>query len=358
MLAQVYNAVCQGKPSNFLLVLALLPTLVSLSLMSLVRIHESAATADDKKHLNSLSAAALIISTYLMTLIILDNILTLSTLAHVSTLVLLLLLLTSPLVIAIKAESENMIKKTSVTFSHERANPLLVTIDEEEQDMNILQAIRTVNFWLLFLAMICGLGSGMATINNMSQLGQSLGYSSLEITSFVSLWSIWNFLGRFGAGYLSDYLLHTRGWARQVLTAATLAAMSAGHVVIASGFAGNLYLGSMLVGVCYGSQWSLIPTITSEIFGVRHMGTIFNTIGIASPIGSYILSVRVIGYMYDKEASGNTCFGTHCFMLSFLVMAAVAFFGFLVALGLLFRTRRFYQTVVLRRLKYVSIQGK
>ncbi|CAB4280902.1 unnamed protein product [Prunus armeniaca] len=75
--------------------------------------------------------------------------------------------------------------------------------------------------------------------------------------------------------------------------------------------------------------WSLMPTITSEIFGVLHMGTIFNAITIAAPVGSYIFSVRVIGYIYDKEASTawNTCTGTHCFRLSFLIMACATFLG-------------------------------
>ncbi|CAB4311312.1 unnamed protein product [Prunus armeniaca] len=75
--------------------------------------------------------------------------------------------------------------------------------------------------------------------------------------------------------------------------------------------------------------WSLMPTITSEIFGLLHMGTIFNAITIAAPVGSYIFSVRVIGYIYDKEASTawNTCTGTHCFRLSFLIMACATFLG-------------------------------
>ncbi|GMN45805.1 hypothetical protein TIFTF001_014994 [Ficus carica] len=392
ILVQVYDTLCKGKPSTFLLVLALLPTVISILLMPLVRIHES-STGGEKKHLNSFSAVALIIVAYLMVIIILEIILTFSTWASISSFVLLLLLLTSPLGIAIKAESEDSIYRTAETSSTE-SDPLLDNfypttsskissdknpLDYEEQassadtqvkvtsgsdispveevDINLFQAMRTVNFWLLFLAMICGMGSGLATINNMSQLGQSLGYTSQEITSFVSLWSIWNFLGRFGAGYLSDYFLHTRGWARPSLMAVTLATMTAGHIIIASSFSGNLYLGSILVGICYGSQWSLMPTITSELFGVTHMGTIFNTIAIASPVGSYIFSVRVIGYMYDKEASGNTCTGTHCFMLSFFVMASVACFGCLVGIALFFRTRRFYQSVVLRRLQYSSRQG-
>ena len=368
--------------------LALLPTLVSILLLSLVRIYE-ANKGDEKKYLNAFSVVALIICVYLMIIIILNNILTFSTWSRISTFVLLLLLLASPLGIAVKAHCEEL--KGAEETSPIASNPLLdkyqpstssqssleenssyykelpssdqgqvkITSDHslvssEEGEMNLLQAMCTTNFWLLFLAMLSGMGAGVATINNMNQLGHSLGYTTLEITSFVSLWSIWNFLGRLGAGYLSDFLLHKRGWARPLLIAITQAIMALGHIIIASGFPENLYVGSILVGICYGSQWSLMPTISKEIFGIRNMGTIFNTIAVASPVGSYIFSVKIIGYIYDKEASGNTCIGTHCFMTSFSIMAAVDCIGCLVAISLFFRTKRFYQLVVLKRLQHSS----
>ena len=386
ILIQMYDTLCKGEPSTYLLMLALLPTLVSLVLMFLVRIYK-ATTADDKKHLNGFSAVALSIAGYLMIIIILENIFTLPLWARISTFILLLILVVSPLGIAIKAlreDSNRSLQKYSIETNlltdnaEQITSPKFSTAEDpveyhqlpsgdskvkgtsddkmllNEEQLNLLQAMRTVNFWMLFIAMICGMGSGLATINNMSQIGESLNYTTTEINSLVSLWSIWNFLGRFGAGYVSDYFLHSRGWARPLLMAFTLATMTAGHIVIASGFPGNLYVGSILVGICYGSQWSLMPTISSEIYGVRHMGTIFNTIAIASPVGSYIFSVRVIGYFYDKEASGedDSCSGTHCFRLSFFIMASVAFLGFIVAVALFFRTKRFYQLVVLRRLRH------
>ena len=360
--------------------LALLPTLVSLLLMSLVRIHEP-NKEDEKKYLTAFSVVSLIIVVYLLMILILENILTLSTSSRISTFVLLLLLLASPLGIAIKAQlqdlkgapetssiesnllldnsyppiEENSLKYEGVT-DLDRVEVKVSSSDDhtillDEEDINLLQAMGTINFWLLFVAMICGMGSGMATINNMNQLGQSFGYSTKEITFFVSLWSIWNFFGRLGAGYLSDIFLF-RGWSRPLFIVITLAIMTVGHIIIALGFSGNLYVGSILVGICYGSQWTLMPTVSKEIFGIRHIGTISNTISIACPIGSYIFSVRVIGYIYDKEASGNTsCFGTHCFMSSFIIIATVDFLGCLVAIFLFFRTKRYYQLVVLKRLQ-------
>ena len=101
----------------------------------------------------------------------------------------------------------------------------------------------------------------------------------------------------------------------------------------------------------HSGHWSLMPTITSDLFGVKHLGTIFNPIGIASPIGSYIFSVRVIGYIYDKEASGedHSCVGARCFLLSLFIMASLAFLGFLFVIALFQRTKRFY---MLRKSKH------
>ncbi|KAL5544277.1 hypothetical protein UlMin_008061 [Ulmus minor] len=361
ILVQVYGTILYNKPTSYLLMLALLPTISTLLLMWFVRIHDTNEGLE-KEHLNSFSLIALLVAAYLMGVIILEDVLTLPLTVRVFTFVVLILLLASLLGVAIRAwkrESDRVyVGGDSSEYQH-----LPGRTDKERDDndkrtlqsggnLNLLQAMGLIDFWILFLAMACGMGSGLSTVNNLNQIGGSLGYKTSETSSLVSLWSIWNFLGRFGAGYVSDYVLHSRGWARPLFMVITLAAMSIGYIAIASALPGALYIGSILIGVCYGSQWSLMPTIASEIFGVVHLGTIFNSITIASPVGSYIFSVRVIGYIYDKEASyeGNTCVGTHCFMLSFLIMACANLLGSLAALVLFFRTRTFYNQVIFRRL--------
>ncbi|KAK2663921.1 hypothetical protein Ddye_002495 [Dipteronia dyeriana] len=392
ILIQVYGTLFEGNPSNYLLFLAVFTPSVSLLLMYFVRIHDI-NSEDDKKHLNALSVAALIMVAYFMILIISENIFMVTMVSWVrivTFIFLLLLLIPTPLGIAFKAQMEDTerllllqtfstkpiisLKKISTSVVHDpmeyhdhelpvdtcQENDHDSTFDDIlilQKDMNLQQAICTENFWLLFIAMICGLGTGVATIDNINQVGVSLGYTSTEINSLVSLLCIWNFLGRFMVGYVSDMFLQRRGLARPLFIAITQAALSVGYIVIASGFPKNLYVGMILVGACWGSQWPLLTTIISEIFGVTHLGTVFNTISIASPIGSYIFSVRVFGYIYDKAAASsggdknNSCSGTHCFMLSFIILAFFALCGSLIALLLFFRTRRFYNYVVLTRLR-------
>lgn len=369
MLIQIYRTIFPGNPASFLLMVSLLSTINPLLLMWFVRIYDTNA-GDERRHLNNFSWVVVVVSAYLVVVIVLENVITVQLLAHILILIVLLLLLTSPLWIALRAQqnisSEGVTEQMDPGKLHSREDDLnyqklsdhpeedtesINSISELEGHFNLFQAMRTMNFWLLFLATACALGSGLATLNNLTQIGEALSYTPLETTTLVSLWSIWNSLGRFGGGYVSDYILHIKGWARPLFMATSLAIMSIGHLVIASGMPGCLYAGSILVGICYGSQLSLMPTIASEIFGVVNMGTIFNTITIAGPLGSYILSVRVVGYIYDKETSGegNTCVGVHCFMLSFFIMAAVTFMGSLFAVGLSLNTKSYYERVICRR---------
>ncbi|KAL0666774.1 hypothetical protein Bca4012_029478 [Brassica carinata] len=198
-------------------------------MMPFVRAYD-AVVAGHKKYLNGLSSISLIVVSYLMIVILVENVIGMPRSMKICSFTLLVLLLGFPLFVAVRAHNEEKERLLSLDFPVTERSTLLDTPKPNTSN-------------------------GLATINNIRQVGESLRYSTVQLNSLVSLWSIWSFLGRFGAG----------------------------HIVMASGFLGSLYIGSLLVGLAYGSQWALMPTITSEIFRILHMGTIFYTIGIASP---------------------------------------------------------------------------
>ncbi|KAF5758516.1 putative MFS transporter superfamily [Helianthus annuus] len=215
ILIQIYHMLFDGNPTTFLLVLAVFPTLVSLALMSFVHANPS-NTSNDKPHLNRFSLIALSIAAYLMIIIIFQNVVTFPSWAHILTTTILVIMTLSPLQVALTAQRSEQRSPSPVMA------PLITTLeDQNEVEMSPLQAMGTINFWLLFLAMICVLGSGLATINNITQIGESLDYSTVEINTMVSLWSIWNFLGRFGGGYVSDLFLHRYGGGRPLFISLT-----------------------------------------------------------------------------------------------------------------------------------------
>ncbi|PIM99597.1 hypothetical protein CDL12_27908 [Handroanthus impetiginosus] len=368
ILIQVYLAFFKNNPSSYLLLLALLPTINTLLLMGFVRIYKT-NEEDEEKHLNSFSYLAVTTAAYLTAVIVIQNVFELKLSVRVFTFALLILLLVFPIFVAMAAQRDKsywlvkpLLEHKQVSDEKDQPDEDVMTIRQEHgeyhkvlngpeqvskttnenlqnrDNLNLVQAI--VSFLCLFYTTGCAMGSGLATVNNLGQIGESLGYTTLQIHSIVSMWSIWDFLGRFTAGY-----------PRSAFIAFTLAAMCFGQGIIASGFPGALYAGSILVALCYGSQWSLMPTIASEIFGEAHLGTIFNAIMIASPVGSYIFSVKIFGYYYDKEAYeyGNTCIGKQCSMSLFVTMAGLSIVGFYVALVLFICTADFYARVIIPR---------
>lgn len=133
-----------------------------------------------------------------------------------------------------------------------------------------------------------------------------------------------------------------------------------GHILIAFGVNQGLYLASVIIGFCFGAQWPLLFAIISEIFGLKYYSTLYNFGAVASPVGSYILSVRITGHLYDKEARKQnttgkkgdlTCLGVQCFKESFLIITIVTFIGAVVSLVLVWRTRNFYKGDIYARFR-------
>ncbi|KAF5733719.1 protein NUCLEAR FUSION DEFECTIVE 4-like [Tripterygium wilfordii] len=233
------------------------------------------------------------------------------------------------------------------------------------EDYTILQALFSVDMLVLFVATICGVGGTLTAIDNLGQIGTSLGYPKKSTSTFVSLVSIWNYLGRVVAGFGSEYFLTKYKFPRTLMLTIVLITACAGHLLIAFNVPNGLYVASVIIGFSFGAQWPLLFAIISELFGLKYYSTLYNFGSVASPIGLYVLNVRVTGHLYDKEASKQmaalgiqrkhgealNCIGSDCFRLSFLIITAATFFGTLVSLILVFRTRKFYKSDIYKKFR-------
>ncbi|KAH7425568.1 hypothetical protein KP509_11G060500 [Ceratopteris richardii] len=223
------------------------------------------------------------------------------------------------------------------------------------EDFTLLQGLIKADFWLLFFALVCGAGTGLTAIDNMGQLSESQGYANSNV--FVSMLSIWNFLGRLLGGYASELLARGYALPRSWALAVSLLLMTIGNVLFAMAWPGTLYVGTLLVGIGYGSHWGIIPPILSEIFGLKNFGMFYNFYIMASPIGSIFFSGFLAGYLYDIEAAKQqagtlnlnstdlTCLGASCFRLTFLIMTGVCIVGIVLTVVVSIRTSSVYKAL-------------
>ncbi|KAK8510118.1 hypothetical protein V6N11_000419 [Hibiscus sabdariffa] len=168
------------------------------------------------------------------------------------------------------------------------------------EDYTILQALFSLDMLILFLATTCGVGGTLTAIDNLGQIGTSLGYPKRSISTFVSLVSIWNYLGRVTSGFVSEIFLTKYKFPRPLMLTLIMLFSCVGHLLIAFDVPGGLYIASVIIGFCFGAQWPLLFAIISEIFGLKYYSTLYNFGSVASPIGSYILNVKVAGNLTRK----------------------------------------------------------
>jgi hypothetical protein len=347
-----------GEAATLLLLLACLPTAVSLLFSFTVRVIPprrppiSSSTAERKGVLGFLGVSVLV-GVYLLAL----NVVEVKAATrlprrfyHVTNTLLVLILVVGPLVVVVKQEYHQQTSSHSHSTLQQDVPRAVPGPGEQEINYSVRQALCSQHMLLLFVATACGIGGIMTVVDNMSQIGQSLGHSQRTITMLVSLVSLANYAGRVLAGLGSDYVVARYRLPRPLALTATLLLAFFGHLLVAAGLRDGVYAASLIMGFCLGSLWTVLFAVVSEVFGLKHFSTLYNLSTLASPVGSYVLSVQVAGRMYDREAQRQghrrqdelACVGVQCFRASFEIIAGVTLLGVAVSMVMAWRTRAFY----------------
>ncbi|XP_050263089.1 protein NUCLEAR FUSION DEFECTIVE 4-like [Quercus robur] len=373
----IFTDVCAAlfydDASSFLVMLAVVPLAVCLVAAVFLRESPPASTSSDEKEETQFfwvfNAVAVFVAVYLLAY---DFIPSPSAVFSEAFSAILMVLLASPLGVPVYIYFKNRSRPGSDVEGQvgESTEPLLVTAaaaaegeDKAEEvavvevkrgqpligeEHTIVEALKTIDFWVLFVSFLCGVGTGLAVQNNMGQIGLALGYSDVSI--FVSLISIWGFFGRIVSGTVSEYFIKKAGTPRPLWNAAAQILMVFGFVILALALPGSLYIGSILVGICYGIRIAISVPTASELFGLKYYGLIYNILILNLPLGSFLFSGLLAGILYDMEATptaggGNTCVGAHCYRTTFVVMAVACIIGFGLDILLSIRTKAVYTKI-------------
>ncbi|KAG4128711.1 hypothetical protein ERO13_D09G037200v2 [Gossypium hirsutum] len=233
------------------------------------------------------------------------------------------------------------------------------------EDFTLMQALIKADFWLIMFSLLLGSGSGLTVIDNLGQMSQSLGYDNTHI--FVSMICIWNFIGRVGGGFISEIIVRDHAYPRPIVIVVAQLVMAVGHVFFAMGWPGAMYIGTLLIGLCYGAHWAIMPATVSELFGLKKFGALYNFLNLANPAGTLVFSGVIASRIYDREAekqarqhhiqshiSGSifsgmltadeslNCEGSICFFLSSMIMSGFCIIAVILSMILVYRTKTVY----------------
>ncbi|XP_054784744.1 uncharacterized protein LOC129291431 [Prosopis cineraria] len=396
IITQLYYAFYGNDSKSLLLLMAWLPTAASILFLPVIRHHKGVQQKNDTRNFYKFVYLSLLLAGFLLVIIILEKCLKFTQNEYYLSSSLMLFLLLLPFVVVIteelklckanQQEPQNVTittEKPKLEYDHEMTNQHkseehkeavstscswwrnIFRKPERGEDYTILQAILSLDMAVLFSATICGLGGTLTVVNNLSQIGTALGYSPHSITTFVSLMAIWIYLGKIAQGVISEFIVTKLKFPRPFMLTSILVLSCVGYLLVAFNVPNGLYVASVIIGFCFGANWPVLFSIISEVFGLKYYSTLYNVGSMASPIGSYLMSVRVAGHLYDKEAMRQlaakglkrmegeelNCNGSECYKLAFFIITGVTLLGALVSLILVARTRSFYRSDIYKKFR-------
>ncbi|XP_042948016.1 protein NUCLEAR FUSION DEFECTIVE 4-like isoform X2 [Carya illinoinensis] len=230
------------------------------------------------------------------------------------------------------------------------------------EDFTLLQALKKADFLLIFFSLVLASGTGLTVIDNLGQICQSLGYTDSSI--YVSMISIWNFLGRVGGGYFSELVVRKFAYPRPVTMAVAQVVMAIGLFYYTMGWPGQIYVVTVLIGLGYGAHWAIVPASASELFGLKSFGALYNFLTLASTAGSLIFSGVIASGIYDYYAEQQaavslqisaamlavplqdddslTCEGSICYSITFGILSGLCIVATALSMIVVYRTKSVY----------------
>nr|XP_043616489.1 protein NUCLEAR FUSION DEFECTIVE 4-like [Erigeron canadensis] len=400
ILTQVYIMFNFPDEASIIFVVAVGPTIVILSLMFIIRPvggHKQARQSDETSFF-ALYGVCLILAAYLLAVLILQDLVDLNqttiTFLTVGLVILVLLPIAIPIILvfsstkplspteeSLLSEDQNQEQNEVILSEVEDETPSGIDslpADEREKrishlqarlvqaaadgavkvkskgprrgdDFTLMQALVKADFLLMFFSLVLASGSGLTVIDNLGQICESLGYENPHI--FVSMISIWNFLGRVGGGYFSEIIVRKYAYPRPVAMAAVQVVMACSLFYFAMSAPGAIYVVSIVMGSCYGAHWAIVPSAASELFGIKSFGSLYNFLALANPAGALIFSGFLASGIYDYEAKiqsqqtygeALTCYGTICYSITCGILSGLCLIAVFLSMTVVYRTKRVY----------------
>jgi hypothetical protein len=200
-------------------------------------------------------------------------------------------------------------------------------VAQSSSNIRCLAAFWMVEFWLLFFAMACIIGSNVATMNITSTIVKDRGIGSSVVADLVQVMTnSTSALFRCLVGLVLYFAPRLPKGAPLVFSGF---ASVVAQLLYATGVDYLAFVAAISVGISDGVIWTSLPWLTGLIFGLENNGSIFGCLVLLASIGVLLMGDIVEPAVYSSHVvSGESeCNGAKCFFLFHVIAAAVCFFG-------------------------------
>jgi sugar phosphate permease len=191
----------------------------------------------------------------------------------------------------------------------------------EPEGCTARHALRSPAFWRLALAVALGnLGAMAIIVHQIPFFTDSVGLSETAAAASVTGMTLVSVGGRFGFGYLSDFV------DRRLVMAGAYALLALAVLLFAAVYhPWQIFVVLTLFGLGWGGIIPVRPALQAEVFGLRAFGAIQGLVLTIATLGALAGPVFA-GWMYDQ---------TDSYRLAFVALAGAAFLAvpLLVTLG-------------------------
>jgi OFA family oxalate/formate antiporter-like MFS transporter len=165
-------------------------------------------------------------------------------------------------------------------------------------DFTLRQALRTRQWWILWLILFLNVTAGISLISQQAPLYQELaGVSAAVAAGMVGLASIGNALGRVFWAWSSDHLRR-----RSTFMLLFLIQVALFWILPGLGSVAALALAAFVILSCFGGGFGTMPASVTDYFGPQNVGPIYGLMltawGLASVFGPMLLAGM-------REATGS-----------------------------------------------------
>jgi len=201
--------------------------------------------------------------------------------------------------------------------------PLLVETPEKKLDKSLYDAVHGLDFWCHAGCVCTAWGSGLYLIMNVGQLVEIVGSPAENKDIVVSLISIFNCMGRLTIGAASD-ALQLRGIKRTQLFGWFVLLTGGVMLLLKQATPSTFFFSAVILGYAYGALNVLSPAIVVDLYGTKHIGSLYAAMMLFVTSGTYLIASRLFASVYEAHVKMDKNHREHCFGPSCIAVSTTA----------------------------------